>query len=143
MNRKKIRLFIVGLLILSVTIMSGCAKEETPMPIPVPIPTPKPGPSLEPTQEPSPEPTPAKAPPVAQISATPSTAKLGESITFSGAASTDSDGNITSYQWDFDDGYTASGESVTHTYSDRGGTYYVILTVSDSDAGSNKMDSCR
>jgi len=131
MNRKMIRLLIVGLLILAVMIMTGCAKEETTVPT-----TPAPPETLEtPTTPETPE-TPALQPrylPVARISATPSTAKFGESIAFSGAASTDSDGSITSYQWDFGNGDTASGETVAYTYSDRGGEHVVKLKVSDND----------
>jgi len=73
------------------------------------------------------------APPVAQISATPTTVMIGESITFSAADSTDPDGNIISYEWHFGDGNTASGATVTHDYSDKGGTYNITLTVTDDD----------
>ena len=41
--------------------------------------------------------------------------------------------NIVSYEWDFDDGNTASGEVVQHTFAtDRIGRYDVTLTVTDS-----------
>jgi PKD repeat protein len=116
MKRKIMRLFIAGLLISAIIIMSGCAQEEETVPT---IP-----------EETTVPPTPA--PPVAQISEAPSTVKFGESVTFSGAASTDSDGNITSYEWDFGDGNTASGETVTYAYSDIG-AYNVKLTVTDDD----------
>lgn len=74
-----------------------------------------------------------KASPVAQISATPTTVKLGESITFSATDSTDPDGNIISYEWHFGDGNTVSGATVNHDYSDKGGTYNIKLTVTDDD----------
>ncbi len=78
--------------------------------------------------------------PSAQISATPMTAKIGESITFSAAGSTDPDGNITSYEWDFGDGGTASGATVAHSYADKGGTYHVKLTVTDDDGLSDTAE---
>jgi phosphoribosyl-ATP pyrophosphohydrolase len=83
---------------------------------------------------------PAEKAPVAQISATPTTVMIGESITFSAADSTDSDGSITSYEWDFGDGNTASGEAATHTYSDKGGIYNVKLTVTDDDGLSDTAE---
>jgi len=81
-----------------------------------------------------------KAPPGAHISATPTTVKIGESITFSAEGFTDSDGSITSYQWDFDDGNAASGATVAYTYSDGGGTYNVKLTVTDDDGLSDTAE---
>lgn len=67
----------------------------------------------------------------------PPTAEAGENqvgdpnqeLTFDGTASTD-DYGIESYQWDFGDGTSASGATVSHAYSG-GGTYTVTLTVTD------------
>jgi hypothetical protein len=70
-------------------------------------------------------------PPVPAFRHTPASPSSGQSITFDAARSDDPDGNITSYDWDFDDGTTASGEVVTHTYS-TAGTYTVTLTITDS-----------
>lgn len=53
---------------------------------------------------------------------------VGESILFDGSGSYDPDGNIINYTWDFGDGHTAYGETVTHTYSSPG-DYTVTLTV--------------
>jgi YVTN family beta-propeller protein len=56
----------------------------------------------------------------------------GTPVTFSGAASSDPDGTISSYFWTFGDGGTGSGVSPSHTY--RGpGTYNAKLTVEDSE----------
>jgi PKD repeat protein len=55
---------------------------------------------------------------------------------FDAAASADSDGNITSYAWDFGDGATdtTTGAAPSHTYA-AGGPYVVSLTVTDNDNG--------
>ncbi|MDZ7754664.1 MAG: S8 family serine peptidase [Gammaproteobacteria bacterium] len=60
---------------------------------------------------------------------------------FDGADSSDSDGSISVYAWDFGDGSTASGQSVSHTYGAEG-TYTVTLTVTDDDGatGSEQQD---
>jgi PKD repeat protein len=51
---------------------------------------------------------------------------------FDAAASSDADGTIASYAWDFDDGDTATGVSASHTFA-AGGTYDVRLTVTDDE----------
>ncbi|MBI2374185.1 MAG: right-handed parallel beta-helix repeat-containing protein [Deltaproteobacteria bacterium] len=56
----------------------------------------------------------------------------GELVTFSAAGSTDSDGTITSYRWDFGDGNVGTGASVNHAYA-AGGDFNVLLTVTDDD----------
>ncbi|MEN8128892.1 MAG: PKD domain-containing protein [Pseudomonadota bacterium] len=55
------------------------------------------------------------------------------SCTFDGSASSDSDGNIVSYDWAFGDGSTATGQSASYSYA-ADGSYNVSLTVTD-DAG--------
>ncbi|MDF1563126.1 MAG: PKD domain-containing protein [Deltaproteobacteria bacterium] len=54
----------------------------------------------------------------------------GEELFFDGSASTDLDGEIVSYLWNFGDGSEASGVVVSHTYAD-GGNYLATLTVTD------------
>lgn len=65
------------------------------------------------------------------------TAGDGSPTTFDGSGSSDSDGLIASYAWDFGDGAsTTSGESSTsHTYSTPG-TYTAKLTVTDDEGAS-------
>ena len=54
----------------------------------------------------------------------------GPSCTFYVSGSSDPDGNITSYAWDFGDGTTGAGTIVNHTYA-AVGAYYVKLFVTD------------
>ena len=51
-------------------------------------------------------------------------------IDFDASGSSDSDGNIVEYDWDFGDETTGSGSSVSHTYSTPG-SYTVTLAVID------------
>ena len=57
-------------------------------------------------------------------------------VVFDAGASKDADGDGLTYTWDFGDGGTAQGAEVTHTYA-AGGTYPVVLTVSDGTGLSN------
>jgi len=50
---------------------------------------------------------------------------------FDGTASSDPDGTITAYAWNFGDGTTGSGPTVSHRYA-AFGTYTVRLTVTDN-----------
>gem|GEM_PF-2478445 len=67
-------------------------------------------------------------------------APAGGDVEFTGDGSTDSDGEIISYVWDFGDGSPiAKGESVTHAYEAGQGlvTYVATLTVTDNDGASS------
>jgi chitodextrinase len=70
-------------------------------------------------------------PPVAVIAGDAEiTAQTEEAIEFDGSGSTDEDGTIESYNWDFGDGESAEGEKVNHAYA-AAGEYTVTLTVTD------------
>lgn len=56
---------------------------------------------------------------------------VAEPLTFDGTGSSDLDGTIVSYDWDFGDGATASGSRVTHSYA-KAGSYLVHLKVTDN-----------
>ncbi len=60
---------------------------------------------------------------------------VGETLEFSGSGSSDEDGLIVSYAWEFGDGSTGAGEIVHHTYDDVG-VYTVTLTVTDNRGAS-------
>ena len=77
--------------------------------------------------------------PTASFTYSPSSPSTGESVSFDGSDSTDSDGSISSYDWDFGDGTTATGQTTSHSY-DSGGDYTVTLTVTD-DAGATATSS--
>jgi hypothetical protein len=53
-------------------------------------------------------------------------------IEFDGSASSDPDGEIVSYDWDFGDGGVGSGPNPTHLYQDDG-FFIVTLCVTDND----------
>jgi PKD repeat protein len=74
-------------------------------------------------------PPPANQAPTATI-ATPTIDE--RAIAVNGSSSTDPDGTITTYRWDFGDNQTATGPTSTHTYA-ADGTYTVRLTVTDDD----------
>jgi len=59
------------------------------------------------------------------------TGLVGQTLNFDGSGSYDLDGTIDSYEWNFGDGSTASGVTVTHSYS-AAGTYTVTLAVTDN-----------
>jgi PKD repeat protein len=60
-------------------------------------------------------------------------------FTFDGTTSSDADGRVVSYDWDFGDGGTATGATAKRTYAAHG-SYDVTLTVVDDDgmSGSKK-----
>ncbi|GAI11007.1 unnamed protein product, partial [marine sediment metagenome] len=70
-------------------------------------------------------------PPAADVGG-PYSGYSGRRIYFDGSGSTDADGTIVAYDWDFGDGETGLGIKPNHTYS-LTGTYTVNLTVTDND----------
>lgn len=70
-------------------------------------------------------------PPTADA-AGPYAADVGVDINFNGSASSDPDGTIMSWDWNFGDDTTGSGEMVTHAYA-ASADYNVTLTVTDDD----------
>ncbi|OVE78596.1 hypothetical protein BVY01_05045 [bacterium I07] len=55
----------------------------------------------------------------------------GQSLSFDGSGSVDPDGNLAGAEWDFGDGNTETGQTVTHVF-DKPGTYAVRLSVKDN-----------
>ena len=73
--------------------------------------------------------------PEAVLTASQETAWTGDSVTFNAEGSEDEDGDIVSYRYDFGDGTTFEAteaeQDVEHTYLE-GGEYIVTLTVTDN-----------
>lgn len=73
--------------------------------------------------------------PVASFTINPGSPETGTEVTFDGSASAAApkpkNNTVTSYEWNFGDGQTASGQIARHTYT-AAGTYQVTLTVTDS-----------
>jgi PKD repeat protein len=87
------------------------------------------------------EPVPAPAPdpnspiPVATFSTTPTSGLAALTVAVDASGSSDSDGNIVEYRWDFGDGNTALAQATTHIYS-QPGSYTIRLVVTDNDGNS-------
>jgi hypothetical protein len=69
--------------------------------------------------------------PTASFTFSPTAPVTQETVIFDASASTDPEGALTEYAWDFGDGQTASGISVSHNYMAEG-DFQVTLTVSDA-----------
>lgn len=73
--------------------------------------------------------------PVARIT----TSQDGRTVTVDASGSTDADGTITDYLWEFGDGTTATGARVTHRYREAG-EYRITLAIQD-DSGREAFDA--
>ena len=73
-------------------------------------------------------------PPIAQFTATGGVL----SASFDASASSDTDGSIAGYAWNFGDGETGTGVTATHPYA-AAGTYAVTLTVTDNNGSTSTL----
>ena len=79
-------------------------------------------------------------PPQAAFDVQPSYPTVNFPATFNASASTDPDGTIVEFIWDFGDGASDEGIIVQHQYAQGGGTWYTVrLTVIDDDGVSNSI----
>jgi len=76
--------------------------------------------------------------PAASFTADPTSGVAPLEVSFNGSNSSDSDGSITSYAWDFKDGETGNGEIISHTFSSIG-SYNVELTVTDDKGATDSI----
>jgi len=74
--------------------------------------------------------------PAAVIAAAPTSGTVPLTVSFNGGSSSDPDGSIVSYLWNFGDGTTATGTTTSHTYSSAG-SYVARLTVTDNQGASS------
>jgi YVTN family beta-propeller protein len=79
-------------------------------------------------------------PPHAAFSSSPGSPTAGDTVSFDGGGSTDPDGSVARYDWEFGDGGTAAnaGPTPQHTYA-KAGTYQVTLTVTDNEGCSTEL----
>ncbi|HSI99820.1 MAG TPA: PKD domain-containing protein [Patescibacteria group bacterium] len=80
-----------------------------------------------------------KAPPVAEAGPDRHVA-IGEVITFDAGASTDPDGALVDYRWEFGDGASGDGPMAQYAYR-ASGTYPVTLTVRDNSGTATSIHS--
>jgi YVTN family beta-propeller protein len=79
-------------------------------------------------------------PPHASFAHAPEPGTAGSGVSFDASSSTDSDGSVARYDWDFGDGATApdGGATPSHTYA-AAGTYTVTLTLTDDEGCSTQI----
>ena len=70
-------------------------------------------------------------PPTAVATALPTSVALGQAVAFDGSTSSDPDGSIAAYRWDFGDGDHATTASASHAYTSAG-SFVAKLTVTDN-----------
>jgi len=80
--------------------------------------------------------------PTADFTFSPASPVRGENVYFNGSLSSDSDGYIIKWEWDFGDGKAGKGEKVSHRYNWTGTasrTFNVVLKVTDNRGGSDSV----
>jgi PKD repeat protein len=73
--------------------------------------------------------------PITRFTVFPNQGAINTVYTFDGTFSTDPDGQIVSYQWDFGDGKTQVGAVVTHKYKTIGTFEITMRAIDNDDAG--------
>jgi plastocyanin len=76
--------------------------------------------------------------PAASFTMARDTVAVGEDVAFDAAGSTDSDGMVAGFRWDFGDGGKAEGARAEHTWM-QPGDYVVRLSVVDNEGGTGTV----
>jgi hypothetical protein len=79
-----------------------------------------------------------KDPPTSRISSIPP-AGVNKPVFFNGTNSSDENGEIIKYHWDFGNRKTGQGSQIWHTYEESG-PYTVLLTVTDDDGETHQSE---
>ena len=79
---------------------------------------------------------PANASPSAQITVSATSGHAPLQVNFDASQSSDNDGTIASYAWDFGDGNTSSGVTTSHIYTGLG-VFTAVLSVTDNDGATS------
>ncbi len=74
--------------------------------------------------------TPINSPLVASFVMSPIAGEAPLTVEFDASGSTDADGNIVTYEWDFGDGNSGTGVTIEHVFN-AADTYTITLTVTD------------
>lgn len=95
-------------------------------------------PEAEPEPEPEPEPEIPNQAPVAVFSFAPADPALGDTVEFDASSSTDADGQIISYSWNFGESGESSATSVLVSYDySTTGTFAAVLMTTDDDGATS------
>jgi len=78
--------------------------------------------------------------PLAVMNASPTTGTAPLTVAFDASQSSDPDGTIASYAWDFGDGTTSTGVTTSHLYT-TAGTFTPKLTVTDNGGQSHSVST--
>jgi PKD repeat protein len=76
--------------------------------------------------------------PIAQFDSSAYILNLGQEFALNASSSSDPDGTITSYLWEFGDGQSMAGASTSHVYASKG-EYNLLLTVTDNSGGTSTI----
>lgn len=82
----------------------------------------------------------ANSPPTARFTSSTPTGSNSLNVSLNATSSTDSDGLINRYSWDFGDGSSGSGAVTNHVYA-TAGSYTIELTVTDNNGASASQSS--
>lgn len=77
-------------------------------------------------------------PPTANFIFSPTSPTANQIVTFNATSSSDTDGSITLYSWNFSDGTNAIGNTTQHAFT-TAGNYSIILIVTDDDNANSSM----